>query len=82
MELSSHRKYQEKPDTVKAPLFVAAENEKELYERGMEDVMINLEKNIIAHTMEKAGNSKMRAAELLKISFRSLRYKTKKYGLD
>ena len=82
LELSSHRQHQEKPESVNAPFFVAAEDEKELFERGMEDVMISLEKNIIAHALEKTGNSKMRAAELLKISFRSLRYKTKKYGLD
>ena len=82
LELSAHRQHQEKPESGNAPLFVAAEDEKELFERGMEDVMISLEKNIIAHALEKTGNSKMRAAELLKISFRSLRYKTKKYGLD
>ena len=82
LELSAHRQHQEKPESRNAPLFVAAEDEKELFERGMEDVMISLEKNIIAHALEKTGNSKMRAAELLKISFRSLRYKTKKYGLD
>ena len=82
LELSAHRQHQEKPESANTPLFVAAEDEKELFERGMEDVMISLEKNIIAHALEKTGNSKMRAAELLKISFRSLRYKTKKYGLD
>ena len=63
-------------------LLVAAENEQELFERGMEDILVSLETKIIRHALQKAGGSKMRAAELLKISFRSLRYKTKKYGID
>ena len=63
-------------------LFVAAENEEELFERGMEDILTSLETKIIRHALQKAGGSKMRAAELLKISFRSLRYKTKKYEID
>jgi two-component system response regulator PilR (NtrC family) len=82
LELSSHRQQQENHDHGKAPLFVAAQDENELFERGLEDVLTSLERKIIAHAMEKVGNSKMRAAELLKVSFRSLRYKTKKYGLD
>ena len=32
--------------------------------------------------LARADNSKTRAAELLKMSFRSLRYKTKKLGID
>ncbi|MDH4316824.1 MAG: sigma-54 dependent transcriptional regulator [Desulfobulbaceae bacterium] len=64
------------------PLFVAANDEEELFQRGMEDVMIDVEKKMIIHALEKASNSKMKAAELLKISFRSLRYKTKKYEID
>jgi len=80
LELSTHR-HDSGKDAPEA-LFVAAENEEELFDRGMEDVLANLEKKIIQHALDKAGNSKMRAAELLKISFRSLRYKTKKYHID
>ncbi|MBT8329313.1 MAG: helix-turn-helix domain-containing protein, partial [Desulfofustis sp.] len=61
--------------------FVAAHDEEELFERGLEVVVADLEKNLISHALEKAGNSKTRAAELLKVSFRSLRYKAKKYDL-
>jgi len=61
--------------------FVAAQSEQELFDRGLDEVVADLEKNLIAHALEKAGNSKTRAAELLKISFRSLRYKAKKYEL-
>ena len=40
-----------------------------------------LERNLIAEAMEKAGDHQSRAAELLGISERMLRYKLKKYGL-
>ena len=80
LKLSTHRQKRHPPDT--GPLFVAVENEEELFERGMEDILASLEKKIILHALDKADNSKMRAAELLKVSFRSLRYKTKKYDID
>lgn len=80
LELSAHRQSQQEP--VGQSLFVGAHDEKELFERGMEDILTCLEKKIICHALQKAGNSKMRAAELLKVSFRSLRYKTKKYNID
>jgi two-component system response regulator PilR (NtrC family) len=82
LELSSQRQHKDKLAYHQDPLFVAAEDENELFDRGMDEVLASLEKKIIAHALEKVGNSKMRAAELLKVSFRSLRYKTKKYGLD
>ncbi len=74
------RKGKERP--AREALFVAAEDEQELYERGMEDILVDLETKMINHALEKTGGSKMRAADLLKISFRSLRYKTKKYEID
>ena len=82
--LSMHRKGKNKPapENGKAPLFVAAADEQELYSRGLEDVLLDVEKKMILHALAKADNSKMRAADLLKLSFRSLRYKTKKHGLD
>jgi len=40
-----------------------------------------LEKKLIVEAMEKAGEHQSRAAELLGISERMLRYKLKKYGL-
>jgi two-component system, NtrC family, response regulator PilR len=65
-----------------ADLFTAAASEEELYQLGIEEVVSNLERRLIAHTLAKTHNSKIRAAELLRLSFRSLRYKVKKYGLD
>ena len=72
----------EKPGLQKEPLFVGAQDERELFDRGMEDILIDLETRMIKHALEAAEGSKMRAAELLKVSFRSLRYKTKKYEID
>ncbi|KJR97883.1 MAG: Fis family transcriptional regulator [Desulfobulbaceae bacterium BRH_c16a] len=63
-------------------LFQAASSEEELYDLGIEKIVANLEKRIITHTLQKTNNSKMKAAELLQLSFRSLRYKVKKYGLS
>ncbi|CAK8716154.1 MAG: sigma-54-dependent Fis family transcriptional regulator [Candidatus Electrothrix sp. LOE1_4_5] len=64
------------------PLFVGAQDEQELFSRGLEDILLELETKMIKHALDAAKGSKMRAAELLKISFRSLRYKTKKYEID
>ncbi len=61
--------------------FQAVANEEELFQRGLDDVINNLEKRLISHALKKADNSKTRAADLLKVSFRSLRYKVKKYEL-
>ena len=82
--LSLHRQEKSNPEKTggKNPLFIAATDENELFERGLEDILQEVEKKMIVHAMAKAENSKMRAADLLKLSFRSLRYKTKKHGLD
>ncbi len=53
----------------------------DLYELGLEDTISRLERNFIEDALQKANHSKMQAAELLKISFRSLRYKIQKYNI-
>ncbi len=80
--LSLHKQNKSPEKQNNRPLFTAAEDEQELFERGMEEVLLSVEKEMIKHALKKAGNSKMRAADLLRISFRSLRYKTKKYNID
>ena len=65
-----------------SPVFQAASGEEELFDIGLEKVVDNLEKKLIAHALTKTGNSKIKAADLLQISFRSLRYKIKKYGIE
>ena len=62
--------------------FKAVTSEEELFDLGLEKVIVGLEKRLIRHALEKTNNSKMQAADLLRISFRSLRYKVKKYGID
>ncbi len=64
------------------PTFQAVSSEEELFDLGLEKVMTDLEKRLITHALEKTNHSKMKAAELLQVSFRSLRYKTKKYNID
>jgi two-component system response regulator PilR (NtrC family) len=82
--LSLHRQEKNMPGSGKTamPLFVAAQDEKELFALGLEDILQRIEKEMILHALAKADNSKMRAADLLKLSFRSLRYKTKKHNID
>ncbi|MCI5146023.1 MAG: sigma-54-dependent Fis family transcriptional regulator [Candidatus Electrothrix sp. AR3] len=67
--------------TGREPLFIGARDEDELFDQGLEESLAKMEKKMIRHALELAEGSKMRAAELLKISFRSLRYKTKKYEI-
>jgi two-component system response regulator PilR (NtrC family) len=64
------------------PLLQLASSEEELFQAGMDKLIIDLEKRLMLHALEKTNNSKMKAADLLKISFRSFRYKVKKYDLD
>jgi two-component system response regulator PilR (NtrC family) len=79
LTLSAYKK-DGKPE-VKSEAFIAIESEDDLYSQGLDDVMAKLEKEMIEHALVKTDNSKIRAAELLKISFRSLRYKVQKYGI-
>jgi len=82
LSLTSGFREEEKTDASNSSLFQAVENERELFDTGLEKVITRLEKRLIKHALEKTGNSKMKAADLLQVSFRSLRYKTKKYGID
>jgi two-component system response regulator PilR (NtrC family) len=80
LTLSSYKK-EGQTEEKSADSFLAVESEEELYSKGLDEVMAALEKEMIEHALAKTGNSKIRAAELLKISFRSLRYKVQKYGI-
>jgi len=80
LTLSSQRRTapeQEKSDNA---IFTMS-SEEELYDIGLEMVTSRFEKKMIELALKKANNSKMKAAELLKISFRSMRYKVKKYDI-
>jgi two-component system response regulator PilR (NtrC family) len=82
--LSLHRQEKTNPETntTHTPMFVAARDENELFGQGLEEILQRVEKEMIVHALSRADNSKMRAADLLKLSFRSLRYKTKKHNID
>ena len=75
--------YKREGTAVEKPVdsFIAVGSEEELYNKGLDEIMANLEKEMIEHALAKTDNSKIRAAELLKISFRSLRYKIQKYEI-
>jgi two-component system response regulator PilR (NtrC family) len=49
---------------------------------SLDSYMEGIEKKMLKDALEKARFNKTRAAELLGISFRSFRYKLKKYGID
>jgi len=81
LTLSSFRfSSQKERNHVPSPFQVVADKE-ELFSRGLEEVMAETEKRFLTAALEQSGNSKMKAAELLRISFRSLRYKVKKYTI-
>ncbi|MGB3975516.1 MAG: sigma-54 dependent transcriptional regulator [bacterium] len=48
----------------------------------LEEVIGNFEKEFLIKALEKTNGVRKDAADLLKITFRSLRYRLKKYGLD
>ncbi len=48
----------------------------------LENVLDEIERNYLLEALEKAEGVKKRAAELLNLSFRSLRYRLKKHQLD
>jgi len=80
LTLSSQRRTapaQEKSDNA----IFSISSEEELYDLGLEMATSRFEKKMIELALKKANNSKMKAAELLKISFRSMRYKVKKYDI-
>ena len=48
----------------------------------LEDQMLDIERRAIVEALEKARYNKTRAAEMLGMSFRSLRYRIKKLGIE
>ena len=76
LALSTHRREQRQEESV------AKKPEGDCYDLGLEKYIALTEKNIIKDALRKSDNSKMKAAELLKVSFRSLRYKVKKYQIE
>ncbi|MEX0731066.1 MAG: sigma-54 dependent transcriptional regulator [Aquisalimonadaceae bacterium] len=49
---------------------------------ALEDYLEDIERTVVTKALEKTGNNKTAAAQLLGISFRALRYKLKKLGME
>ncbi len=81
LTLSAFRSDKMTAELKKISPFQIVADEDELFERGLEEVMAETEKVFLNTALTKSGNSKMQAADLLRISFRSFRYKVKKYEL-
>lgn len=64
-------------DSSPSPEIVLPENGLDL-----DELLDSFEQSMLTQALEKSGGVKKKAARLLRISFRSLRYRLKKYGLD
>ncbi len=71
-------------DQMVAPLelSVPATENPESADGSLDTVIEDIEKHMLEDALRKARYNKTKAAELLGISFRSFRYKLKKYGID
>lgn len=49
---------------------------------NLDELLSSVEKHWLILALEKSGGKKTKAAELLKMSFRSFRYRLSKYGMD
>jgi two-component system response regulator PilR (NtrC family) len=55
--------------------------EEAAFDIGLEPYITDIEKRLIQTALARTKNSRMKAADLLKMSFRSFRYKAKKYNI-
>lgn len=78
LTLSVHRKNKEKDAS---SFWQELDKTGDYMETGLDEFVARIEKILIEKALQEANYSKMKAAELLKISFRSLRYKVQKYGI-
>lgn len=70
------------PSPFEKPLFF--EIPENLHEKrlDLERIIMDIEKEFLKRALQKTGGKKNEAAKYLGISFRSIRYKLQKYGLD
>ena len=57
-------------------------NDDGYFAMGLDDAVACLEKKLISQALHRANGSKIKAAELLQVSFRAIRYKIKKYEIN
>ena len=79
LTLAAHRQVKGQPSPADSSGLITEES---VFETGLEAALADTERRMIELALRRSNHSKMRAAELLKMSFRSLRYKIKKYGID
>ncbi|MFZ5775600.1 MAG: sigma-54-dependent transcriptional regulator [Thermodesulfobacteriota bacterium] len=84
LTLSTHRRGQlsQTNDEQTLPAHQILPAEEDAFRVGLEPYVVELEKRLLRQALERTGNSKTRAAELLKMSFRSFRYLVKKYDIQ
>jgi two-component system response regulator PilR (NtrC family) len=72
------------PDEVRKAASTAPSSAMNMPEQGMnlEATLDALERSLIQQALEKSSGVKTRAAELLGLTFRSLRYRLKKLGMQ
>ena len=81
LTLSGHRAGRS-PDPGHAEKAASAATTEELaFTLGFEHYLADIEKKLLETALARTKNSRMKAASLLKMSFRSFRYKAKKYNL-
>ena len=70
------------PQTTSQPVEPETPSPSQFPEEGLETYLETVEKKIIIEALEKTHWNRTMAAKKLKMSFRSLRYRLKKFGLD
>ncbi|MEW6593784.1 MAG: sigma-54 dependent transcriptional regulator [Thermodesulfobacteriota bacterium] len=82
LALAAHHKSKSAAPPPGPPDAASLTSEEGILARGLEQALEDIERRMIALALQRSGNSKTRAADLLRMSFRSLRYKIKKYQID
>jgi len=82
LTLSTHRRKESMSNNLPVPPEEMLEYPEEIYTSGLDTVMARIEKQFIEQALKDADYSKIKVAERLKISFRSLRYKVQKYNIN
>ncbi len=77
LTLAAHKR-----KNVTFPLADDSDNDSGYFAMGLDDAVACLERKLISQALQQANGSKIKAAELLKVSFRSIRYKIKKYEIN
>ncbi|MBU2538342.1 MAG: sigma-54 dependent transcriptional regulator [Proteobacteria bacterium] len=80
LTLSGHRTGRP-ADHDHSPEYDSRPMDENAFDLGLEQYITDIEKRLIKTALTRTNNSRMKAADLLKMSFRSFRYKAKKYNI-